>query len=157
MQRLWALEDDGTNAGCVDSTEHHATSQEKIGSGHSMVPFLALPQGGMSICAGGNSSNHGASCKLHMALHISHIFQVLWSSRTQTQETVFLLLVGHHSSVNKNHNDSLQHPPSGLMGHNPGPGHHGHPRQCHSYSLQVVAGANPAATRSGTPSDRLEH
>lgn len=45
--------------GCVESTEPHATSKEKVEPGHSMVTCLALPLGGIPICLGGNSPNHG--------------------------------------------------------------------------------------------------
>lgn len=72
-----------------------------------------------------------------MALHISNIFQVYWPIRNQTQETVFFLPAGHHSSGYKNYDDSLQHPRSGLIGHIPGRGYLCHPRHCQS--LQVVA------------------
>lgn len=72
-----------------------------------------------------------------MALNISHIFQVCWPRRTQTQETVFLLLAGHYFSGYKNNDDSLQHCPFFLMGHNSSRGNYGHPRHCNYF--QVVA------------------
>lgn len=156
MQRLWALEDGGISA-CTSLCWFHWTPCYQLGEGWT---FLALPLGRMSICAGGNRSNHGASGKLPNWLTTCHFFQVCWPSRTQTQETGFLLLAGLHSSGYTNHDDSLQHPRSGLTGHNPGRG-----PTVILVTVTVIfvrfwrhrLGANPAATRSGTPSDRLEH
>lgn len=78
--------------GCVESTEPHATSKEKVEPGHSMVTFLALPLGGIPICSGVNSPNHGimvplVNCTtgLHSSLHKSHFPSMLAKEDSDTR------------------------------------------------------------------------